>query len=349
LIATLTPHLVRRYTVKYDFPSKKAAKTAVAIAAIEQGLIDMAKQVKEGLHSNISGDLVKFKDLIAQQMPGSKDSPYLIQATPRGFPEVHEHDDLPRLEVAVDDLQPLSAASYSTFSNKRPIPILELSSAYLDRQIASPPPYSAGRTSESERQVADTQTASPLPVSAAGAPAIPSPQSWTSQQDFSEGLADQPLLRFLNQRADAILGSKKAKHLLFDIRRDVSAGQFGGTVTLLVDENTKHAFQVPFASPTAKMASEAAATKALDGGIVSIMERTWPEQRSTDKTDTNALEAEQNSAHARPDPHAQAVSYLQQICQQLLGVEAEDRPKYELLKKGQGCMLLSRNCTLHSC
>ena len=108
---SLQPHLVRKYSVPCDFLTKKAAKEAVTKSAIEDRIVDFAKQVKIDSASRQMPDLPSPSFLQSQPILHQNSSAF------RGYPILHEES------LNFGASEGLYGPAYHTQRNKRPVAV----------------------------------------------------------------------------------------------------------------------------------------------------------------------------------------------------------------------------------
>lgn len=416
-MAKLHAQVIRKYTVEFDFPTKKAAKEAVARLALRQGLLEEAKNVKLGRlpqppsHAGANGMLSEASH--DSRAPSSQH----VRAIPRGFPDFHSDEDDEQMEMSSRvHRHEAAAVPYDTVYNDR-VSGVTLASAPTHEgfTLPPPPPYAAtpalnrsnrsgvdnvaqrggsetnhrinpliaqqmyatqadiGRIPASNNTSADRGLA-PHATSAAGGRNLQSISERSVPISTNQAAADQPLLQYLQKRAAKLLGTAWSDHLIFQLSYDSSSGCYGGCLTFRPHNGPDIQYSIPFRASSMRMAQELAATKAIDGGILNVLEREFgdgaiaqaanPALLHPGEADLETLPDASRAAHdeelpsesEKPttataaadlkDPFSQPVGYLHQICQVLIGTEAEHRPKYDILRKeGNGAsMRLFLNC-----
>ena len=370
LTVQLQPQLVRKYTVRFDFPTKKAAKEAVSILAIKEGIVDLLGQIKEEPSPTFALLHTSHQNHSSSSQPAIQ----RVVATPSGFAIVR--DDIVHAELQ----DGTSVGPYTTEVNSKQIAVSVAQPSHHEVITLPPPPYPVNEVRASSLGDAldgISQNLQPA-MSMAEAPqdTLISPQRNTrgvctfpdrslqinhnrshaspaatpfdrDQQhvlDASQGMADQPLVRCISHHAIRCMHEKAAQHLYYDIQ--TVGAKYGGSLNLTLIDKTNHIYTVPFDYSSEKTAEEACASKAIADGLLGLIDKTWGWQAPCYISGDGQGHPEglgvlnklsQRTETASYDAFSQPVSYLHQMCQVLLGSNSSDQPKYEFLRKEQGC------------
>lgn len=241
---------------------------------------------------------------------------------------------------------------YATATNPRlsHIPILQPQT--LETMTVSPPPYSHRPLTASTLSGAAVSTAIPArtessnpfiarenymavdasPSSARQAPTGPHAVSEAERQRMTLLMKpmDQPLVRAIEDVARRLRPDDWSEHVKYDVHKDPETDKYSAILTVFIAGRDPIVHSIHGIS-SQSMAEEAVATKALDKGILGVMEKAWGASRE------NGKDGEGSGEPTAVDPFPQPISYLHQACQMLIGVESYHRPAYDLFKASNSC------------